>query len=80
MMKSICNECGIGASFETKDRVEICVKEGNDCKLIFIINHEDKKAAVNLGNEDYFDVFSRNKIKGEVVLNPYDVMILGSKL
>lgn len=76
MMKSICNECGIGASFETKDRVEICVKEGNDCKLIFIINHEDKKAAVNLGNEDYFDVFSRNKIKGEVVLNPYDVMVL----
>lgn len=80
MMKYICEESGINPYFQTEGRVEICVKEGTEGKLIFLINHEDTDSSVDLGKKIFENVLSEEEISGTVTVKSRDVIILKDNL
>ena len=60
-----------GVSIQTR------YKDGN--KYLFVMNFADIENRVNLGNKEYFDLITYEKLTGEIALEKYGVKVLKIK-
>ncbi|HLO29045.1 MAG TPA: beta-galactosidase trimerization domain-containing protein, partial [Anaerolineales bacterium] len=68
---------GLQDTFSTPPGVEVTCRTQADRNLHFILNHNDRPQTIHL-ESPYLNLLSRKQLKGEVQLEPFDVLILAS--
>lgn len=75
-VKELCRDAEIHPLFESEGRVEICARENERGRVIFLMNHWAETARVHLGEVKYKNLINGRTVSGTVVLNSRDVMVL----
>lgn len=77
LLGMVCKDNGIQGVMTTPDGVEATLRENEENKYLFLLNHSQETQTV-IAEDNYFDLISERAIhKGdEIVLNKTDVMIL----
>lgn len=77
LIDKICAEKGVAGVMKTPWGVEAVRRYKDDRAFTFIINHNQRETTVML-DKLYGNLLDCRQITGEVILNPYDVLVLES--
>jgi beta-galactosidase len=77
LAKWLLNARGIQNGFTTPPGVEVTQRTQGDKKLHFMLNHKDVSQTIHL-ESPYINLLNRKQVKGDVQLEPFDVLILVS--
>lgn len=72
----ICAEAEIAPLFAWEGDVEICARTNEKGQVIFVINHGEEAASVDLGEDFYRDLLSDRELNQKVELSGRDVLVL----
>ena len=73
----LCDSNGIlGAPVDGPEGVEVTVREKEDKKYIFVLNHNDFSVNIDLKGKEYLDLISLEKKSGETSIESKGVYIL----
>ncbi len=80
LLKKVCADNGIEGVMTTPEGVEATLRENEDKKYLFLLNHSAETKTV-IAEDNYFDLITEQEIKKgeEILLNKTDVMILEIK-
>jgi beta-galactosidase len=67
---------GITGLLKTPEGVEVVARWKDESPVMFVINHAAKKQEISL-EKPYHEVLSGNRVSGNIVILPYDLVILG---
>jgi beta-galactosidase len=77
LAKWLLDTTGLQDSFATPDRVEVTQRTQGNKSLRFILNHNDSLQTIHLENP-CMNLLNRMQLKGDVQVDPFDVLILAS--
>jgi beta-galactosidase len=77
LAKWLLDTTGLQDTIATPDRVEVTERTQGDKSLHFVLNHNDSPQTIHL-ERSYMNLLNRKQLKGDVQLDPLDVLILTS--
>lgn len=72
----IAKQTGIHPLLKTPEGVEISLRQNDQNRWLFIINHTETPQQIDLGPHNGLDLLQRSQISGRIELEPFDVRIL----
>jgi beta-galactosidase len=76
LLREACAELGVHPLVEAPFGVEAMLRSGNEACYLFVINHTDRPAYVQLCAGNGVDVLTGERCEGDLHLDPYGVRIL----
>lgn len=76
LMEMICRERGISSIYEAEEGIEITNRKSEKADVIFVINHNKQKSAVDFGQDTLISLLNDEVVSGKVMIDPGDVLIL----
>lgn len=67
-MANVCESKGIKPLLPPKEGMEVSRRTKDDVAYLFVMNHNQESIEVNLGNEPFIDVLSRQAVAGSVTV------------
>lgn len=78
-LSNICSEKGIRPLLEeVPNGIEVSERRKDGQSYLFVLNHTNDSVSVNLGEDEMIDIFTNQKIAGEILISGYDLEILKS--
>ncbi len=74
--RTLCMDCGVQPELEAASGVEVRRRSQPDRAFIFLLNHNEEVAYVELGEEQYRDLLTGQTYTGSLPLRGMDVRIL----
>ncbi len=75
LIKSLLNDAGIQPVIQPPKGVEVTIREGNGKKILFIINHTEKKQTINIP-KGKIELLSQSKTNDTIELDVLGVAVL----
>lgn len=72
----LAGEKGIEPLASSAEDVEVLLREADDRKLLFVINHSDSQRTADLGSQSGTDLLTSEACSGTITLSPYAVRII----
>lgn len=79
-IRKICAEGGIEPLYCADAGVEITNRVSEKASLVFAINHNDREARVDFGDETLADCLRGGRVRGAVTIAPGDVLVLERRM
>lgn len=75
-MKKICEQQNVYPYFRIDGCGEICVREGERGKTIFLINHQEEDMVVHLDKDKYWDILNEEQVEDMLIVGGRNVVVL----
>ena len=75
-LKKICEQHNVHPYFQIDGRGEVCVREGERGKTIFLINHQEEDMVVHLDKNKYWDILNEEQVEGTRIVGGRNVVVL----
>ena len=75
-LKKICEQHNVHPYFQIDGRGEVCVREGERGKTIFLINHQEEDMVVHLDKNKYWDILNEEQVEGTWIVGGRNVVVL----
>ena len=79
MLRRICAKNGITPLITSTAGVECLVRENDTARYLFVINHTEAPAQVDLKAQSGIDLLTGNAVAGQVVLAPQSAFVIEVK-
>ena len=76
LLSHLCTEKGVTPVLDASDGIEVAVRNRDNRKYIFVINHSAASGTVKLGKQQYTDLLSGKKVSNILDIAAGDVHIL----
>lgn len=76
LMRHIFAECGLESPVNAREGVEITVRENENGRFLFLLNHGAEEAWADLGGKACLDLMSGERMTGRITIPANDVRIL----
>ena len=79
LIRYLCEQQSVTPLLETPDQVEVTRRSKDGKEFTFVLNHNPEPVEVDLGDDGFINLLTKEEMTGKVTLAGRDLLILANK-